>query len=336
VKLTRAAFPIVFLLAFRCAGVSERRSSAASSSLTRRPRASTLRFTAPELTAPLSEGLPAQIRPSDPVKAAVFDRVNRDRAAEGVPFVEWDERASQVADSFCAQQIRERSRGHFLMDGIPPYARTGFAGAFGMQSENSLSWITTAPAFSEGPEALALAGHQRMLEETPPNDGHRKTILDPEATHVGVGYALAGGRFQMAQEFMTRRLERLELSRGGGPGAIVRVEGKTAAPHRLQFVTIAREPPPRPLTREEANSRTSYSYPQFSLAYLPEGHRSVFLVGAATQDRIRLKPGREFSFTLTANEPGLWTIVFHTAVRGIDRARPGGSAVIWVDRGPAP
>ena len=28
------------------------------------------------------------------------------------------------------------------------------------------------------------------MEEKPPADGHRRTILDPEATHVGVGYAI--------------------------------------------------------------------------------------------------------------------------------------------------
>ena len=333
-KLTRAVFPLAALLAVCCAGDGQQRDSAAASSSRR--GVPPLRFAAPELTAPLAEELPPKSRPADPVKAAVFDRVNRDRAAEGLPPVEWDERASKVADSFCAQQIRERSRGHFLMDGIPPYARTAFAGVFGMQSENSVSWITTAPAFKEGPEALALAGHQRMLEEVPPNDGHRKTILDAEATHVGVGYALGNGRFQMAQEFLTRWLERLELSRGSGSDAVLLVSGKTRAPHRLQFVTIAREPSPHPLTREEANGRTSYSYPQSSLAYVPEGERSALVVGAATQNRIRLKPGREFSFTLAPEEPGLWTIVFYTAVRGIDRGRPGGSAVVWVDRRPAP
>ena len=59
---------------------------------------------------------------------------------------------------------------------------------------------------------LALEGHENMLREKPPSDGHRRTILDPEATHVGVGWAAENGRFQMAQEFLVRGLARLGLS----------------------------------------------------------------------------------------------------------------------------
>ena len=125
----------------------------------------------------------------------------------------WDGGAARVADAFCARQIREGTRGHFLTDGIPPYARTSFAGVFGAQSENSVSWVIDRPYFSEPISRLALAGHEDMMAESPPGDGHRRTILDPEATHVGVGYAVEGGRFQMAQEFLTRTLERLSIVR---------------------------------------------------------------------------------------------------------------------------
>ena len=86
----------------------------------------------------------ADSQPRDALKAAVFARINRDRAAAGLPPVAWDEAASRVADAFCVAQVREASRGHFLMDGIPPYARTGFAGVFGVEAQNSVSWTTTA------------------------------------------------------------------------------------------------------------------------------------------------------------------------------------------------
>ncbi|HEX5855100.1 MAG TPA: hypothetical protein VFZ57_05725, partial [Thermoanaerobaculia bacterium] len=58
-----------------------------------------LHLRAPDLAAPLVEAIPpAGIRPDDPIKAAVFDRINSDRAAAGLPPVAWDDAAARVAD----------------------------------------------------------------------------------------------------------------------------------------------------------------------------------------------------------------------------------------------
>ena len=289
-----------------------------------------LRVRAPHLERPLSESFPDPFRPADPVKAAVLARINEDRARFGQPPVAWDEAASRVADAFCAHQIQERSRGHFLMDGVPPYGRMGFAGVFGINSENSVSWVTSGSRFSESTIFLALSGQEQMMEERPPRDGHRQTILDPEATHVGVGYAIRAGRFQMSQEFLTRRLDRVTLAAGDPLRAGVTVSGKASAGWRLRFVTIAREEPPRPMTREEATARTSYSYPRATLAYVPEGHVSLTVVGMATEDRVRMLPGREFVFPFAPDRPGLYTFQLYVA-RDSEPARPGGGATLWVE-----
>jgi hypothetical protein len=118
----------------------------------------------------LVEIFPADSQPRDALKAAVFARINRDRAAAGLSSVAWDEAASRVADAFCVAQVREASRGHFLMDGIPPYARTGLAGVFGVEAQNSVSWTTTARRFSEPALKLAILGHEDMMAEKPPAD----------------------------------------------------------------------------------------------------------------------------------------------------------------------
>ncbi len=280
------------------------------------------------------DGLPpSDVRPADAIKAAVFDRINADRAAAGLPPVAWDEAASTVADAFCAQQVREGSRGHFLMDGVPPYARTSFAGVFGAQAENSCAWITTGKSFDEPLVRLALEGHADMMAEQPPGDGHRRTILDPEATHVGVGYAVQGGRFQMAQEFLTRGLERLAVARIESSRPVVRFEGRPLPNLGLRFVTIARENLPLPLTREEATARTSYSYPVPTLAYTFEGGAQLRVAGIHTLDRIRLGHNRDFTFLFSPDEPGLYTFVFYTALHLTEPARPAGSATIWIERG---
>jgi hypothetical protein len=141
-----------------------------------------LHIRVPDLEEPLVESVPAADGyPNDLVKEGVFERINRDRLLAGLLPVAWDEAASRVADAFCAQQVREATRGHFLMDGVPPYARTAFAGVFGAQAENSVSWVTTAASFTEPSLRLALMGHQEMMDEKPPQDGHaaRSSIPTP-------------------------------------------------------------------------------------------------------------------------------------------------------------
>ncbi len=292
-----------------------------------------LRLRSPDLAAPLADYLPPSGDfPTDPVKAGVFERINRDRAVAGLPPVAWDASVSRVADAFCLAQIRERTSGHFLTDGLPPYARTSFGGVFGVQSENSVSWITSGQSFEETALQLALLGHEGMMAESPPEDGHRRTILDPEATHVGVGYSIEHGRFQMAQEFLTRGLEHLTLLLREPQGAVVRFEGKPLPNLRLEFVTIAEEPRPEPMTREEATSRTKYSYPPASLAYAPEEAPLIRVSGVDTQHRIRVSPKGDFSFSFAPDRPGLYTFVFYTAVRISEPVKQAGSATIWVER----
>ncbi|HEX9303165.1 MAG TPA: CAP domain-containing protein [Thermoanaerobaculia bacterium] len=287
---------------------------------------------APPLDRPLADALPpSDARPVDPVKAAVFERINRDRAAARLAPVAWDEAASRVADAFCAEQIRENTSGHYLTNGVPPYARTAFAGVFGMQFENSTTWKTTASSFDEPVEKLALEGHAEMLGEKPPYDGHRRTILDPNATHVGLGYALERGDFRMAQEFLTRHLAWLWLERVANVSGVVRVRGEPIPGRRLLFVSIGWEPAPRPLTRAEASGRTSYSYSKPIEAFVREGNATLKVVGARTSDRIHFGADREFSFRFAPDRSGLWTLVFHTTALGEEHPVPGGVASVWVD-----
>ncbi len=290
-----------------------------------------LKLRLPRLDSPRVETYPVPALPDEPVKEAVFEKINRDRAATGLPLVEWDEAASKVADDFCARQVAEESRGHFLTNGVPPYARMGFDGVFGMQSENSVSWITTAAKFTKPFVRLALEGHEGMLREKPPADGHRRTILDPEATHVGVGWAAENGRFQMAQEFLVRGLARLSLSASRSPRAGVLFEGRPLGTSTVSFVTIAREPPPRTLSRAEASGRTSYAYPEARLSFIPEGYRLMHVIGTTSEDRLRVRPDHSFSFEFVPSAPGLYTFLFYTSDKSGGRPKPRAAASLWFE-----
>jgi len=283
---------------------------------------------APDLSSPLVEEYPAPQEPRDPLKMTLFARINRDRVAHGLPPVAWDEKASGVADTFCAQQVSEGSQGHFLMDGVPPYARMGFAGAFGFFLENSASSTTTGHWAKRAYVDLAISSHERMLAERPPNDGHRRAILDGNATHVGVGYSGGGGRFQMAEEFSVRRLERLAVSRSADGTAVVAFDGRVRSPDRLQFVTIATEPVPASLTLQEAKSRRRYRYPSPSESYVPEGTSRLIVSGTVTHDRLHLHRDRRFTFAYAPERPGLFTFVFYVAREDGESPREAGSAAV--------
>jgi hypothetical protein len=54
----------------------------------------------------------------------------------------------------------------------------------------------------------------------------------------------------------------------------LRFEGRTLSHLRLEFVTIAREPPPAPLTREEATGRTSYTFVFYTMVRASEPARA--------------------------------------------------------------
>ena len=289
-----------------------------------------LRLKSPWLETPSVEIYPSPALPEEPVKRAVFEQINRDRTAAGLPAVAWDEAASKVADEFCARQVAEKTRGHFLTNGVPPYARMGFGGVFGLQSENSVSWVTTAATFTEPIERLALEGHDEMLREKPPFDGHRKTILDPDATHVGVGFAAENGRFQMAQEFLVRGLARLSLS-AVRSRRTVQFEGRPLGRSTLAFVTVAHEPPPRALSRDEASGRRSYAYPQPALSFVPEGRRLMRVAGTTSEDRLKIHSNRSFSFEFFPSREGLYTFVFYLSANPATPPRPGGAASLWFE-----
>ena len=189
----------------------------------------------PQTTTPAAGLLPGD-DPYFEARQAVVQRINADRAAAGLPAVEFDWLSSQVADRHCQEMAGNDYLSHWNLRGLLPYHRYHFAGGRDHLQEN-LSRLTVFSLepnpISTAPEAVQvhlLNAHQRFMDETPPLDGHRKNVLDPGHTHVGIGLAVAGGNFTMAEEFINRYVE-LEplpetLPRGSIPiqGAVLNKE----------------------------------------------------------------------------------------------------------------
>jgi uncharacterized protein YkwD len=271
--------------------------------------------------------------PDDPVSAAVFARINEDRAREGLPPVAWDPKAAEVAAAYTREQIREGTIGHFLLDGVPPYVRLSRAGDLGVGAENAVAYISMGDRLDESPLTLALRGEREMLDEKPPADGHRRAILDPSATHVGVGWSLSGGDFRMAEEFTSRRYARLGVSPLARYPSAIRVRGEALPGMSIAYVSVARQAPPSPITLAEANSRHSYAYPEPRYALLPAA-APFSATGLASRKCLVPSLHGRFSFDYQMDEPGMWTFVLFFQRKGEPAPAPGATFTIRVDARP--
>lgn len=204
-------------------------------------------------------------------KAALLARINADRAAAGVPAVEVDLVAAKAGDTFCLDAARTNVMGHWDLAGRAPYDRFADAGGVDWNGENFSGMSRRGEAFRRDElVGLLLEAHGGMMAEKPPDDGHRKAILDPLWTHVGIGVALEGGEFRMTEEFTRHVAVWVEAPAGRvRAGRTVPVNVQLPKGWSLGAVEVAHEKSPRPLTAREINRRASYAYPRGTQRLLP-------------------------------------------------------------------
>lgn len=195
-------------------------------------------------------------------KQVLLERINRDRVAHGVPPVRYDSRAALAGDLFCLDSALAGSWGHWDVQGRAPYLRWALAGGVDIHSENAAAYSISSGRLGRPVRELLLQAHETMMAETPPQDGHRRTILDPGFTHVGVGLAVVGGELRMTEEFTRSLFEWVEVpDRPLRAGQRARFAGRPPAGWEVGLIQVRFEPPPRPLSVPELKSRGSYGYP---------------------------------------------------------------------------
>jgi hypothetical protein len=267
--------------------------------------------------------------PAEPVAAALFSRINEDRRRAGLSRLLWDPLAAEIAHRYTLRQVLERSYGHYLADGVPPYARLAFGGVLAFAAENTAAFSSTGGPLENSALELAAMAHEQMLAERPPDDGHRRAIFDPDATHLGIGWTLDGTQFRLDEEFLVRRFERLEVRSSGPAGRAVFVGGQSRPGAAIAFITVARQALPRPIPREEAQSRHSYSYPSASSALIPASALTSGFGLRSHRAVVTSLDGR-FSFRYLFDDPGLWTFVLYFQRAGEPAPHPGGSITLVV------
>lgn len=196
-------------------------------------------------------------------KAELLRVINEERRTHGAAPLAYDLLGAKVGDAFCEDAARNRTSGHWDLAGRAPYLRWALAGGIDHHAQNFAAESRTGFGFTEPPAELLKNMHAAFMEETPPDDGHRRTVLDPIWTHVGIGWALVGGELRMTEEYSRRVLEWAELPAGtvrAGKGALVAL--KLPQGWNVGAIEVAWEPYPKPMSRVEIAARGSYGLPR--------------------------------------------------------------------------
>ena len=128
----------------------------------------------------------AMAQPGSGAERVLFQALNRERQAQGLPQLRWDPALASAARQHAATMAAERSVEHTLPGEASLAGRATRAGAhFSWLSENIV-------ASSDGAEAHIAFMHS-------PN--HRANILDADMDSVGIGAVERGGRLYVVEDF---------------------------------------------------------------------------------------------------------------------------------------
>jgi len=264
---------------------------------------------------PLAEGNGALNETRFTLRQEFLRLINSDRKHHGLAPVELDGWTSALADEYCRAQIRNGTTGHFTVDGQAPYMRYSFAGGNDAVSENAAAWSASYRFNDRALYEMIRRSQEAMMAEHAPHDGHRRTILDPHATHVGIGLAWKDGEFRLTQEFVRRYINWTQtLPRAATLNEKIVAAGRAQHGYLADAVSVHFEPLPQPISPITANVIDTYSLPDRRHDYA-------------------VNPSSDFAFTIPFTDgPGIYTVVVWVRRQGEKEAIPASNVSIRVDR----
>jgi hypothetical protein len=195
------------------------------------------------------------------LQAQALDLINQSRAAEGHSLVAWDDSAAQVAQAHAEDMLTGPFFSHWNRAGYGPDHRAALdAGMTDALFENIHTfWRRTSdgqPAPIEDWPQRILDAHEGLMD----SPGHRRNIMDPAHTHVGIGIAYRAdiGELRLVQEFVNRYVELDPLPAELPVGAEVQISGRLLDGASDPLINLAYEPFPQPLSLEQLAETGSY------------------------------------------------------------------------------
>jgi len=268
--------------------------------------------------------LPTFVRAQTPLERGGFDErqfpllreklltlLNDERTAVGLNRLELDELACKVGNDHASDMVRGQFLSHWGSDGRTAYLRYSFAGGVDALQENVGS---ADKIHSFAPNSVIqdfLDMHQAMMNEVPPNDGHRRTILDKYHTHVGFGLAFQGRSLRLDELYLARYLRLDPVPRQAKPKSTIILTGRLLnARHSLHEVDVCYEPLPKAPDIAWLRTPRSLSLPSDYLVLKPRAPAGTSYTDGSLGD-FDWGGGR---FRVPANmfrsAPGIYTIVF--------------------------
>ena len=142
-------------------------------------------------------GAPGATAQENQIAQAVFRAVNQSRADNKLPPLKWNSALVRSA----RQHNLAMQAANTLSHQLPGEADLGKR-----ESQQGISWVWAAENIGETTEMStngALALHQAMMNERPPDDGHRQNILTNTGTMIGIDILLdqQHGKLWLTEDF---------------------------------------------------------------------------------------------------------------------------------------
>ena len=260
----------------------------------------------------------------------LLQQVNAERLSAGLSRLEVDDLASKVASEHALDMVKGGYLSHWGRDGRKFYHRYSFAGGMDAAQENASAaeYIQSVTPTAVNQDLRDM--HVSMFEETPPYDGHRKTILFPYHTHVGFGVGLQGHSLRLDELYLARYLRVDPVSRQAKPKSTVVLTGNLLNPaHFLNQVDVFYEPLPAPPDLEWLRTARPVSLPDEYKTLRPKAPAGTKYTDGSTGVYEWRRNG---TFTvpvkLFRDEPGIYTIVFWVRRVPADKGFPGAEVCI--------
>ena len=260
----------------------------------------------------------------------LLQQVNGDRAAANLSALKLDELACTVANEHARDMATGTFLSHWGSDGRKPYHRYSLAGGTAAIQENCSS-ADDIGSVAPGNVLNDLRDmHQSMLNEKPPHDGHRKTILDPYHTHVGFGIALNSRSLRLDELYLARYIQLDNVVAEAKPGATIRVSGRLLnASHFVNEIDVFYEPLPKPPDYFWLRVPRSVSLPDDVVRLRPRALEGMIYADGGHGDFDWDHQGRfRANVKLSRKEPGIYTIVCMVRRLPSDRGFPGAQACV--------
>ena len=259
--------------------------------------------------------------------------VNAGRMSYGASPLVIDDLACTVAEEHSLDMARRKFLSHWGSDGRKPYQRYADVEGFDAVQENvsAASNVESSSATYVGTTLAQM--HMRMFGEVSPNDGHRRTILAPQHTHVGFGIALADRELRLVELYVGKHIHLEPYPRQAKPKATVQLRGKVLNPgYTLRYAEVFFEHPPTPPNIDWLRTPRQYSLPDDFKRIRPflsdgpeyaDGTRGEMDVDRNGRFRIPVKMYKQ--------DPGIYTVVIWLGAKAVKHEFESTNICIHVD-----